>query len=100
MTTEPNPNERQPVRLAPPPAALIKALNPIVRAITGTPMSRVLPKWMAVVEVTGWKSGAQQRIPCGVHDVNAIPTIFTDRPWRLNFRGGVPVTVVQRGTRR
>jgi hypothetical protein len=79
---------------------LIKVLNPTVRAIIGTPISRVLPKWMAVIEVKGRKSGAQRRIPCGVHEVNGVPRIFTDRPWRLNFRGGVPVTVVQQGTRR
>jgi hypothetical protein len=36
----------------------------------------------------------------GIHDVQDIPTVFTDRPWRLNFRQGAPVTVVQGGQQR
>ena len=40
------------------------------------------------------------RVPVGVHDVHGTPTVFTERPWRLNFAGGAPVTVVSRGKRR
>ena len=27
-------------------------------------------------------------------------TVFSERPWRLNFTGGAPVTVISRGKRR
>jgi hypothetical protein len=32
--------------------------------------------------------------------VDGTPTVFTDRPWRLNFADGTPVTVISRGERR
>jgi hypothetical protein len=54
---------------------------------------------MAVLEFSGRRSGRRLRIPIGLHDVQGTPTVFTDRPWRLNFMGGAPVTVVTRGKR-
>jgi hypothetical protein len=35
-----------------------------------------------------------------VHTVDGIPTVFTDRPWRLNFKGGADVVVMQSSTER
>jgi hypothetical protein len=31
--------------------------------------------------------------------VHGTPTVFTERPWRWNFAGGAPVTVISRGKR-
>ena len=93
-------NERQPVRHQPPPAALLRVLNPVVRASVGTPLWRMLPSWIAVLEFTGRRSHRQLRVPVGLHNVDGTPTVFTERPWRLNFAGGAPVTVIGRGKRR
>ena len=93
-------NDGQPVRHRPPPAALLRVMNPTVRASLGTPLWRLFPSWMAVLEFSGRRSHRQLRVPVGVHDVHGTPTVFTDRPWRLNFAGGVPVTVIGRGQRR
>jgi hypothetical protein len=65
-----------------------------------SPNRRLLPAWMAVLIFTGRHSGTRYRVPIGIHDVQDIPTVFTDRPWRLNFREGAPVTVVQGGQQR
>ena len=93
-------NDRQPVRHRPPPAALLRVLNPAVRASLGTPLWRLFPSWMAVLEFSGRRSHRQLRVPVGLHDVRGTPTVFTERPWRLNFTGGAPVTVIRRGKRR
>jgi hypothetical protein len=87
------------VRHNPPPAAL-RVLNPTVRAVLGTPLGRLLPSWIAVLEFSGRRSHRPLRVPVGVHDVHGTPTVFTDRPWRLNFTDGTPVTVISCGTRR
>ena len=93
-------NHGQPVRHRPPPAALLRVLNPTVRATLGTPLWRLLPSWMAVLEFTGRRSHRPMRVPVGLHDVHGTPTVFTERPWRLNFVGGAPVVVTSRGRRR
>ena len=92
-------NDRQPVRHRPPPAALLRVMNPIVRVSLGTPLWRMFPSWMAVLEFRGRRSHRQLRVPVGLHDVHGTPTVFSDRPWRLNFADGVPVTVIGRGKR-
>ena len=93
-------NDRQPVRHRPPPAALLRVMNPTVRASLGRPLWRLFPSWMAVLEFSGRRSHRRLRVPAGLHDVHGTPTVFTDRAWRFNFAGGVPVTVVGRGKRR
>ena len=93
-------NDRQPVRHRPPPAALLRVLNPTVRATLGTPLWRLFPSWMALLEFSGRRSHRPLRVPAGLHDVHGMPTVFTERPWRLNFAGGAPVTVISRGKRR
>src|SRR4029450_11918939 len=63
---------------------------------------------VAIVSVLDGSAGVQRptfssrplRVPVGLHDVHGTPTVFTDRPWRLNFAGSAPVTVISRGKRR
>jgi hypothetical protein len=93
-------NDRQPVRHRPPPAVVLRVLNPTVRVTLGTPLWRLFPSWMAVLEFSGRRSHRPRRVPVGLHDVNGTLMVFTDRPWRLNFAGGAPVTVISRGQRR
>jgi hypothetical protein len=93
-------NKRQAVRHRAPPAALVRVLNPTVRATLGTPLWRLFPSWMAVLEFSGRRSHRPLHVPVGLHDVGGTPTVFTERPWRLNFAGGALVTVISRGKRR
>ena len=100
MPSDSDPTGTPGVRSQPPPETLLRIINPTVRALLGTPAGRLLPSWMAVLIFTGRHSGTRYRVPIGIHDVQDIPTVFTDRPWRLNFREGAPVTVVQGGQQR
>jgi len=100
MPSDSDPTGTPGVRLQPPSETLMRIINPTVRALLGTSAGRLLPSWMAVLMFTGRHSGTRYRVPIGIHDVQDTPTVFTDRPWRLNFRDGAPVTVVHGGQQR
>jgi hypothetical protein len=55
---------------------------------------------LAVLRFQGRHSGTRREVPAGIHDVEGIPCVFTDRPWRLNFRGGADVVVMRAGQAR
>lgn len=85
------------VRLNPPPPALMRLVNPLVRRVLTTrPVASRIGK-IALVELRGRRTGRLLRIPMGMHDIDGVPTAFTSRRWRLNFTGGAPVTVTRRG---
>jgi hypothetical protein len=104
MEEQPTPPDRETdrtpaVRSQPPPKTLLRMINPTVRAMVRTPVGRLVP-WMGVVRFVGRKTARRYAVPVGIHDVDGIATIFTDRPWRLSFRDGARVTVVQGGRER
>ncbi|MFG1791215.1 grhN [Nocardia sp. NPDC049149] len=51
----------------------------------------------ALLEFTGRRSGKMIRVPVCLHDIDGVPTVFTERPWRLNFTESTPVTVTVQG---
>jgi hypothetical protein len=61
--------------------------------------SRFGPKMapLAVLRFEGRRTGRRREIPVGLHEVDGAHAVFTDRPWRLNFRQAAPMTVLQRG---
>ena len=52
---------------------------------------------LAVLRFTGRRSGKQRDIPVGLHSIDGVSTVFTDRPWRMNFDGGADVLVMHGG---
>ncbi|UGT62807.1 grhN [Nocardia asteroides] len=85
------------VRLAPPPPALMRVVNPLVRRVLANRrLGRRIPL-QALLEFTGRRSGRRLRVPVCLHSVDGVPTVFTERPWRLNFTEPAPVVVTQRG---
>ena len=87
------------VAVKPPPKALIRVLNPIMRVVLPTRLGRAL-RPLAILEMTGRRSGAPHRIPVGAHEVEGETVVFTDRPWRENVRGGADVVLSSGGQRR
>jgi hypothetical protein len=85
------------VRLNPPPPALMRMVNPLVRRVLTTPVLASRTGAIALVELRGRRTGRMLRIPMGLHDINGVLTGFTSRRWRLNFTGGADVTVTHRG---
>lgn len=92
MTTAATPR----VRLNPPPPALMRMINPLVRRVLASPIFGGRISKIAILEFRGRRTGRILRVPAGLQVIDGVPTVFTCRTWRLNFAGGAPVTVVQR----
>ena len=87
------------VRTQPPPARLMRLVNPFMRVAIRSRLGRRIEP-LAVLRCRGRHSGRRRDIPVGIHDVAGVPSVFTDRPWRLNFRGGADVIVMRGGRTR
>jgi hypothetical protein len=92
--------ESTPVEDARPPRAVLKVANPLMRTLVSSPIGRVLPIPWVVLEFAGRRTGQRYRIVVGCYDAGGQRVAFTPARWRLNFRGGAPVTVIERGRRR
>jgi hypothetical protein len=85
------------VWLAPqPPAAVLKAMNIVMRPLLASPLGRRLSGVM-LLEFTGRRSGRTIKVPVNFHLVDGVPMAFTDAPWRFNFEGGAPAKVTHAG---
>ena len=92
----PSPN----VRLSPPPPALMRLLNPLVRRVLSSRYLGGRIDQIMLLEFTGRRTGRRIRVPVALHLIDGVPMAFTHRPWRLNFTGGAPVTITHRGQSR
>jgi hypothetical protein len=81
-----------------PPPAVRAVLNPVVRTLIGSPAGRLITP-LVVLRFTGRRSGRAYAIVTGWHAVGGARVVFSPALWRLNFRGGRPVTVVHGGRR-
>ena len=79
-----------------PPIAVLKAMNVVMKPLLASTLGRRISGIM-LLEFRGRRTGRTIKIPANFHDVDGVPMAFTDRPWRLNFEGGAPVTVTHRG---
>lgn len=79
-----------------PPRWLIQHIaNPLVRRLAPTRFGSRLP--VAVLKVTGRRTGRRFDVPVGVHEVAGQRLVFTDAPWRVNFRGGAAAELLSAG---
>jgi hypothetical protein len=85
------------VRSKHPSKAVIVPTSALIRLLAATPLHRLLPKESAILRFTGRKSGRPLQVELFLHPVDGGLAAFTDAPWRFNFRGGAPVTVVHGG---
>ncbi|MEZ0165985.1 grhN [Kineococcus sp. LSe6-4] len=72
--------------------------NPLVRRLAPTRLGARLP--VAVLTVTGRRSGRRFEVPVTVHRVAGRRLVFTAAPWRVNFRGGATAELLEAGQRR
>jgi hypothetical protein len=85
------------VRLNPPPPALMRMINPVVRRVLSSPRLGKRIGAIMLLEFTGRRSRKVIRVPAALHMIDGVPVAFTHRSWRLNFTGGAPVTLTHRG---
>jgi hypothetical protein len=86
-----------PVKSLPPPAAVVRVMNAIVRTVAPSPLGRVVPVPFVVLRFNGRRTGRTYRIVVAWHDVDGRKAAFSSRPWATNLRGGAPIAVAHRG---
>jgi len=92
MNTTPAPTTSTPVRFRPPPARLMRTLNPLMKVLIRSRLGRRM-RPLAVVRFTGRRSGKTRALPLGVHDVGDFLAVFTSSSWRHNFQEPTHVAV-------
>lgn len=78
--------------------------NPIVRVVLRSPLHPVLSRGLALITVTGRRSGRRYTFPVGYRQAGDRVTVAVGWPerkrWWRNLRNGGPVEMVIRGRRR
>lgn len=85
------------VTISHPPAAILRAVNPILRSLLRTPLAGAAREQMMVVSFTGRKSGRQYSIPVSAHRIDTDLYALTSAPWKANFRDGATAEVLLSG---
>lgn len=80
-----------------PPAAILRAVNPILRSLLRTPLAGAAREQMMVVSFTGRKSGRQFSVPVTAHRIDTDLYALTNAPWKANFRDGATAEVLLGG---
>ena len=74
-----------------------RTVNPVVRAVLRSPLHRLLSGRLALITVTGSRSGRRYTIPVGYRreDGRVVVTVgWPERKrWWRNVRGGAPVAI-------
>jgi len=83
-----------------PPAALVRAINPLARLLLRSPLHGLLDPAVLLLHVTGRKTGRRYDIPIGYASVEDRLILVTVARWRVNLRGGADVEVTWHGRRR
>jgi hypothetical protein len=83
-----------------PSPGLLRVMNPILRTLLLSPVARVLPGALGVLQFSGRRTGRTYRIVVGAHELQDARAVFTSARWASNFRGGAPVTLIQEGRSR
>ena len=84
----------------PPPAGVLKVINPAVRAILQSRLHRALSGNLMLLHVTGRKSGRVYLIPVGRYQHNGQLIASAGGQWRRNLAGGGDLDVTLDGRRR
>lgn len=83
-----------------PPSALLKAINPVLRFLLGTPFAGPIGRQLMVLKFTGRKSGKQFSVPVSAHVIDNELYALANANWKYNFKGGGPAQVVYDGRTR
>jgi hypothetical protein len=85
------------VTVSHPPEKLLRAVNPAIRFLLGTPLAGPMRKQMMVVSFKGRKTGRQYSIPLSAHVIDNQLYALTSAPWKNNFRDGADAEVLHEG---
>jgi hypothetical protein len=85
------------VTVSHPPAAFLRAVNPVLRFLLRTPLLGAMGRGMMVLTFTGRKSGRRYSVPVSAHRSDDGLYAMAGAAWRLNFRGGAATEVLHDG---
>jgi hypothetical protein len=85
------------VTIAHPPERVLRAINPAVKFLLGTPLAGGLRRQMMVLNFTGRKSGRQFSLPVSAHLVDNNLYALASAGWTANFRDGAAAEVLHDG---
>ncbi len=85
------------VSISHPPEGLLRAVNPAVKFLLGTPLAGALRRQMMVLNFKGRKSGRQFSIPVSAHRLDNTLYALTSAGWTANFRDGANADVLWDG---
>ena len=83
-----------------PPQRLVTLVNPLVRAMAGSPLHVLLDDSVVVLHVVGRRSGRRYDIPVGFVRLDDELVVVTQHAWRRNLRGVTEIEVTHHGRRR
>lgn len=79
------------------PAALLRVVNPVLRALLRSPAHRAVSRQVMLLHVTGRKSGRVYVIPVGRHYHDGQLVASAGGAWRRNVAGGADLEVTLDG---
>ncbi len=85
------------VTISHPPEGLLRAVNPAVQFLLGTPLGGGLRRQMMVFNFTGRKSGRQYSVPVSAHQLDNALYALASAGWTANFRDGASAEVLHDG---
>ena len=85
------------VSISHPPEGLLRAVNPAVKFLLGTPLGGGLRRQMMVLNFTGRKSGRHYSIPVSAHRLDDALYALASAGWTANFRDGATAEVLWDG---
>lgn len=88
------------VEPSPPPEALLRLVNPVMRLLLRSPVGGPIRKGLMLLHFTGRKTGRRYDIPVTAHRMNGELYSLTGARWRHNFRSGADVEVTLDGRTR
>ncbi|WP_163746797.1 hypothetical protein [Mycolicibacterium helvum] len=88
------------ITTAPPPDAIMRAVNPLMRYLLRTPFAGGLRKQFMVLSFKGRKTGREFTVPVSAHHIDGDLYALIGSVWKLNFRGGASAGVLYEGTSR
>jgi hypothetical protein len=81
------------VEIAHPPQAVLRVINPLLRAALRAPLLGSALKDFMIVTFTGRKTGRRFAVPVSAHHINGELYVLLNAGWKHNFRDGAPAEV-------
>lgn len=85
------------VTISHPPEKLLRAMNPAVKFLLGTPLGGGARRQMMVLNFTGRKSGRRFSVPVSAHRLDDKLYALASAGWTANFRDGANADVLWDG---